>query len=665
MIDIRTCKESDLDAIVILGNRYKRYLGLLPPEAISNAIAAGHVIGAFEATSLIGYTLFDLPYADIRLVHLCIAPEGRRRGVARRLIDEIAIRHSDRQGIRLKCRHDYEANEAWPRLGFCAQSQGVGRGKDRAEMTVWWRDFGQTDLFASALEDDDRIKAVLDTNVVLDMILERGLTNQYFDSPAVVGEVSYCLAPSVKNELAKTPDAAERTQVMKSFGKFDAIAVDLATVDHLSGELFDSIAESERKRDPSLEADARVLAEAIVTGADVLLTNDENASRLMGPLALANSVDILHPSQLTAKIDELKGRRRNSGDRIQNTVIEISDAPAGSDRGLDHLIATRSGETKSAFRRLLRQQSACGIRVIHVSNGKLAEAILSTRVTDEALVVDIIRVRRSTLGPTLLKQILFQLRQEAMAKGTARIVFRDPHPGGGEEADEILASEGARQLDGYWTIAVVNLQVSESELTSGVVGALDLRPWGAQNAVDPDEYDLLERELWPLKITDAPIFCYVVPTKQLYASELLGYDSPLLNRKYDLGVSRRHVYYKSPGNMPKNPARILWYASGKNGGYIVASSRLISTMKAKPETLHSKFQRYGVWSLADIAASAGKSDRAGAIQFGDTEVFRQRVKLSEAQSIVARHGKTLSSVPTLREIPREAYEEIYWTGMKK
>lgn len=70
--NIRLCRDDDFSAVVDLGDRFKRYLGLYPHKAISQAIDAGFVFGAFMGERLAGYALFALPYSDIRLVHLCV-----------------------------------------------------------------------------------------------------------------------------------------------------------------------------------------------------------------------------------------------------------------------------------------------------------------------------------------------------------------------------------------------------------------------------------------------------------------------------------------------------------------------------------------------------------------------------------------------------------------
>ena len=662
---IRVCREGDLDAVVSLGNTFKRYLGLYPKGAILEAIAEGRVIGAFQGESLAGYVLFGLPRSDVRLVHLCVSPGSRRTGIARRLVDEIQHLHPDRDGIRLKCRRDYEANKVWPELGFEARSHLQGRGKDRADMVAWWRGFGQADLFSSALEDDERVQAVLDTNVVLDIVLGRNpLTLEFLETPGLTGEVILCVTRSVRNELSETADPIERGRVMRSLAQFQTIHTELGVSDALTAELVSAVGYGPLGKDPSLSSDTRVLAETIVAGASVLITNDDNAASVLRPFGLSHGVDVLHPSQLIVKIDQLRSVHRDSPDRLQNTSVVVRQGSPGIDREVDHLISTHSGEPKSDFRALIRAKAASELVTVHADASGLVDGLVVTERGRGCLNLEIFRVRQSPLASTLVRQLIFQIRHQALRAGLHRLVVQDPHPGGGVKIGAELAAEGARLIDGRWTFEVVDAQLTLGTIMNGNGEDWDLRPWLPLEPAEPHEFARLERELWPLKILDAPVNSYVIPIRPYYASELLGYDTPLLSRSDSLGISRRHVYYKSPGIRPRSPGRILWYVSGKRGGLIVAASQLVSTHQASSATLHSRFQKYGVWNLDDIQARAGRGNPI-AVRFGDTEIFSRNVKLSEAEEIVAKYGNQLAGVPTVRAIASDAFHEIYARGMNR
>lgn len=661
---VRPCGQGDFDAVVALGDRFKKYLGLYPHKAIREAIAQGFVLGAFLNDKLAGYALFALPYSDIRLVHLCVDPIFHSRGIARMLIDTIQATYGDRQGIRLKCRCDFPAHKVWPKLGFQAESLPSGRGADKAEMTAWRKPFGPADLFASMLEDETRVQAVLDTNVVLDILLERNdKTAKFLHSPSIYDEVALCITRSVKNELSELSPMAARRRVLSRLAQFDELPSEAGTCRELKDELLKSVPVEELRKDSSLKADAGVLAETIVSGASVLITNDDNAGKVLRKVANSHGVEILHPSQLVVMIDELKGQRKDASDRLQNTGVTVTSSPAGIDRETDHLISTYSGESRAKFRGHLRGSMAANMRIIHAAESNLVDGLIATSSIGNELQVPLLRVRRTPIAPTLLKQLLFQLRLEALQNGAARIVITDPAPGGGENVIPILIQEGARLTAGRWRIEVVDAQLHLHEFLSGHVGSWDVGDWIQNEPRTPEQFANLERELWPLKIKEAPLSNYVIPIRQTFASELLGYDSPLLARDQDLGISRRHVYYKSAPFKPSAPGRILWYVSGKRGGFIVAASQLISSHNGVPQDLHARFRKYGVWSQQDIAECTDKKGRAVAIRFGDTEIFRSEISLASADQIAKEHGNSLGTVPTARLISDAAFQVIYDKGM--
>ena len=54
------------------------------------------------------------------IVHLCVDESHRGQDVAGTLVRRLREITKDLQGIRLKCRQDYEANKIWPKLHFIA-----------------------------------------------------------------------------------------------------------------------------------------------------------------------------------------------------------------------------------------------------------------------------------------------------------------------------------------------------------------------------------------------------------------------------------------------------------------------------------------------------------------------------------------------------------------
>ncbi len=142
------------------------------------AATSGCLPAATRNGEVVGYALFALRSRrfEVSLTHLCVRNSERGQGTARRLVDDIARRHADRRGIRLRCRFDYPAHHMWPRLGFEHWSRRLGRSHAGHELATWWRPLADLSLFDSVVQlpeaetADDRFVAALETNIVLDLL---------------------------------------------------------------------------------------------------------------------------------------------------------------------------------------------------------------------------------------------------------------------------------------------------------------------------------------------------------------------------------------------------------------------------------------------------------------------------------------------------------------
>jgi hypothetical protein len=175
----------------------------------------------------------------------------------------------------------------------------------------------------------------------------------------------------------------------------------------------------------------------------------------------------------------------------------------------------------------------------------------------------------------------------------------------------------------------------------------------------------LERTLWPAKIIDSALASFIVPIKPIWSAELFGIPQTLMPRPNMLGLSREHVYYRSPKpGIVKAPARILWYASGarKHGGVgaIIACSRLEEVICAKPGTLHQRFRHLGVWRQEEIAEVA-QVGIAQALRFSDTEIFQRPVSLRRFHKLTNQESQSHTLQSPLR-ISADQFAAVYKEG---
>lgn len=171
-IEVRLLDAADdpwVDHVFELAERHKTWLGVLAPAVYEENAAAGRILVAVQGDRLLGYAMFYVARRRVRLAHLCIEPDVRMHGIGRLLIEELSRLHGSQDGISLRCRRDWDATRAWPKLGFEVRSNRPGRSGAGHLLTVWWRDHGHPDLFTSASVDDEpRMVTAIDTNVFRD-----------------------------------------------------------------------------------------------------------------------------------------------------------------------------------------------------------------------------------------------------------------------------------------------------------------------------------------------------------------------------------------------------------------------------------------------------------------------------------------------------------------
>ena len=107
----------------------------------------------------------------IVIVHLCVDPAYRGRGVTKQLVNSLSQKTQNFYGIQLKCRRDYGMERMWETLGFIPLNDRPGRSKEGKLLTVWWLDHGHPTIFsqAAAQQLESKICAVIDTSIFLEL----------------------------------------------------------------------------------------------------------------------------------------------------------------------------------------------------------------------------------------------------------------------------------------------------------------------------------------------------------------------------------------------------------------------------------------------------------------------------------------------------------------
>jgi GNAT superfamily N-acetyltransferase len=669
-VELRILSSGDdlIPAVFDLGERHKGWLGMLAPAVYEENAAAGRILVAVADEQLLGYAMFYLARRRVRLAHLCVEPDERGNGIARKLVDDLSRRHADLDGISLKCRREWPATKAWPKLGFEARSNKAGRSAAGHLLTAWWRDHGHPDLFSTLVDEQPRIVTAIDTNVFRDLHEpNRGdgaAQSQSLEAEWLEGELELVLTPATSVELNQVADTRLRERLLGTAqsGHYRIIgrppAAGTNPADALEKAIIAGIPATILKKDASLRADARLLAEAECGGAAAFVTRDENAvEHLTIAAAPFTDIWISTPTDLIVHLDEARDALNYTPVRLRDTGYTIAETEARAEDDLRALLNHADGERAGQFRLQVRAAAQAvgdtGARrlVRDPAGNVVAAAFFAT--DGEELTVSLLRVKESALAPTLANHLLHLLRTEANARQVATVTVNDPR------LTHAVASSldigGFRRQDDRWVLDFVRGIRTWNELEHLLPGqTLDEAARTAQMAAD------LEKAHWPLKVRDSNLPCYLVPIRPEPAGVLFGQEQALWEADAELGLSRQHVYYKAPRpGVLTAPGRILWYISG-NVKEALAVSRIDQVVVAHPGTLYRRFRRLGALGSKAIADQA-RDGKAMAVRFGDTEFFSRPIPLARLRAMNSR----LVPPPSPREITEEDFFRVYEEGQPR
>ncbi len=657
-----------VERLIALGDLHKTTLGVLPHAAYRQYADDGTIVAAVDGDILLGYSVFAdrKTRQDLKLIHLCVALHGRGRGVARAMIQSISDRYPNAMGIAAYCRRDYAESKVWERLNFAWRGERPGRKKDTI-IDGWFLSHGHADLFVPNDIDAQRLIVAIDTNVLSDLSMPDQRTGSA-DSLVLTAEwledeIELVQTQAVSAEAHNTTDPGKRKQIAGRAASIRILHADDRDVTRLHKALLDAIGSEGLARDPSLVADARVLAQAVVGGADMLVTCDRNAvARLQPTFPILGEFRIAHPAEIGGQLDRLRRRMTYQPSRLLGTGFS-SQPPLGNETvELGSLINTADGERRAAFRALLNHSAHAPQQgrksVVIRSPDSVLAAFYTYQADQRILSVPVFRVARSKVEHTLARQIVHNLRRLAVEAQCDQVVMTDPAPT--RVVVGALSEDGFDRINRGWRAVTMQIVAAFSDVvaaTDAILGADDqaLTP----GPLTAQEAGQLEAKLWPAKIADAPVTTYIVPIQDRFALDLLGTQPTLTDRPSALGLAREHIYYRAPVAIEVHgPGRILWYETQTRGaGAVVACSRLIGTQRDNASALHEEYGRLGVWKRTQIE-QVSRNGIAEALHFADTEVLPHPIPWQRLKAL----SSTLATIQSPRIISAELFRWIYQTG---
>lgn len=642
-----------------LWRRNRRQLGFMPTEGFKERADRGTLLAAVHQGEVLGYVLFDLPGNEVKIIHLCVASSARRKGVGRLLVERVSNLHRRRRGIRVTYRRDYDAGAFWQRVGFLPVGEREGRGHERMPLTMGFYDHGHHNLFQYRAEhhEGDRVAVAMDHNVVMDLLTER---SQGYESPPLLEDwvtehVVLCITDESYREVDRIAEDRERNRLRGGMSQFARLPHERAfPVDDwkaLSVEVAALV--------PSAgKPDHNHLTYAIQGKASYFVTRDDKILRCAEVLSRRFGIKAMRPGRLVVELDRLRSEDRYSPSVLNATDITI-EAVVESERGflqafLNYGDAERSHQLGHVLRRAQADPHQYTLTVAKDNADRYLGCVIR-HIDGDVLAVDILRVSSANrVGYAMARQLCFMQRKEAADMRIPRVEVLDPYPS--PAVMKALAAEGLRKpSQSGWTCSVK-------------VGVLEGGVELASNGARPADAALYEYWNWPAKVVGVGLETFVVPIRPQFAAELFDTrlaSATLFGRRTGLGLSREHIYYRSPQNSRGlcSPARILWYVSGRtpsqSQGHIRALSQLAEVVVERPQTLYGRYQRLGIYSQEQVEAAADHNGKVMALRFVNTELFEDPVSLDQAREIAAGRGESFNPLPSPQPVSERFFVEVY------
>jgi len=295
------------DDVFALYRKDSSTLGFMPRGAFEEGITKGTLLVATDGEDqIIGYLLYRVAHGFASIAHLCVSPTARKSGIGKSLVDELKRLTTHLDGIKLKCRRDFDAHRQWPKWGFIAKGSVTGRGADNAELVIWHLDHNRDDLFSTC--SPDKTLVAIDANVFFDLfwpdrpkreisgallepwiddIVELGLTSEIYN------DIDRCKDPELRD--ASKAKAAHYREIRAAVTKIDLVDADLRKFYPVTGSLT-----------PQDISDIRHVAHAIVAGVKYFVTRDEKLLAKAPEILEKFDVQLLSPVEFISRLDSIE-----------------------------------------------------------------------------------------------------------------------------------------------------------------------------------------------------------------------------------------------------------------------------------------------------------------------------------------------------------------------
>ena len=516
------------------------------------------------------------------------------------------------------------------------------------------------------------IDVAIDANVFFDLTAQENEESLGLAADWIQDEIRLCVTQELFNDIDRNRDGDARSKAktnIQDFHTLEASPTDFQRFSNLLRPLFPNLDNEQTA------SDFRHLAWAAAAQVDVFVTRDRGVLNRADQIRELIGLSVVRPAELVTQIDELIRQAEYQPALLAGTKSVTKKRLNEVNESLVTAIL-RQGESRRAveneLNRFLAQPNQFECHAIwHHDNSLLACYVVERE--SRKIRVHLIRLGRHRLSKTASRSILTSLVQDAVASSHSIVEIADANlcrdlQAACEELGFLPTDRGFTKvvLKGLMTTTDVNLKLAQC----GIPEFQQIRDLCREN-LSPDAASRIEHLLWPVKITDVEIACFIVPIRPDFALEL--FDSELAKQTLygadvELALNTESVYYRSARQIiVQCPGRILWYISDKGQldgiKAIRGCSSVAEVCLGKPSSLFRRFQRLGVYDWDHVFRTAKQDINRDimAIRFHDTEQLT-KIDWDTFLPILRQHGVD-ANLESPVQIPATAFHAIYSLGL--
>ena len=643
-------------------------LGFMPRGAFEEGIAKGTLLVATDDhDEILGYLLYRVARGVASIAHLCVNTAVRGSGIGKSLVDELKRTTTHLDGIKLKCRRDFDANRQWPKWGFIAKGSVIGRGADNAELVIWHLDHNTEDLLSSLPQHKTLV--AIDANVFFDLVgssrpmrkISGALLEPWIDDIVELG-----LTSEIYNDIDRCDDTKLRNTSKAKATTYHQIRAAVTKVDPVDAELR-NFYPANGSLTPQDISDIRHVAHAIVAEVKYFVSRDEKLLAKAPEILDKFDLQLLSPVEFIFRLDSIEREQeyqpfRLGASSIVTKRLETQEIPRFVESFRNH-----PHEKINAFKNLtdtcLLDPKSSSVHVAHDSNADMAASIAINRQSHHHLQIPLLRINSLPLAKTVLRHLLMKAVVDAVESNAQSIHISEPHLA--RDVTDALLEMGFGHTAGGWVKPVVKgfheFSSARQHLESaGLV-------W--DESFSHAAIDQIGTLIWPGKLAAEEISAYLIPIQAQWAEHFFDTGSAaqrfpsLSGIKEELHLGVEAVYFTTSNVTLTPPGHLLWYVSRGNerlgAMQVKATSRLREVIKDTPKELFSRFHRLGVYRWKDLMAAAKGDPQAQltALRFSHTETFPHPL-----DSNLLRTFNVPEPYPGPRPIPFATFQEIYHHG---